>query len=993
MSNLPNNIDQFQRVAKGDYQENIHSTLHNQLAETLEAVQKYSGAIHVSELPASSEVGMVYTLINASGENQPGIYLCVNDDPTYLPLASRGEGYVRQYDIEEQTTVVLEHGLSTYGLFVKAYDVDMNEVEYDELTLTDEDTVTIKFSVAFTGKLILLAGGKDGLSPEHQWDGPRLRFKNPNGSWGEWIDLSGVAPGGPMGPMPAHEWNGSQIRFQEPGGEWGAWVNLVGPTGATGPMPTHEWNGKQIRFQLPGGTWGPWVDVEGEEGQGLVWKNTYSALVTYDPYDLVHYNGSAYIKILESGPGFAPTNTTYWSLYAAKGQDGNAGVNTLTLEAGEDILCEGLNEVPFSAGVIEVKVGTPVTVGKSFAKSYLGFEFNIAKVGTPIGASTFRFYKLVDGIREEDPIISWVFNASEITNTFTYKRFYFDALEVLDGDYEFEFETEAGDASNYIAISADLYNEVLPRPFPVYIGFDGKAYVSQETALRDKVDGFVGEPKLDGDLVTVTIFGIQHDMSDLIPGKEYYLSDLFGQITDEVRQIKVGKAITDTQLLIQEEKLKVQRSTGIDKNENGLFLDVIDPDNPVAQSPAKLIGGNDVVSQNFIDLGLGDNDGAFKATIDGVEYDDIGIEMYDIISDIDNAGTDETEELAIGSTASNEMFYYPFVFWQTFTMPANVFIKKIKLYQHDSSGSNIKICLANSNDTLESTTALATGSYSGAEGEKEITLSSPVYTGKTQRKFAVVVYGGDGSWRYLKTSGSRSYMDGRLWNYDQFKDKDLYLKVITVDVDGNEVLTDLASELQTAIRARTSKLETVVWDTDHFEITSTILGKNNGSQVLKLQPPTTGTDISGAGYLDLGANATEVAANGDDYKLVRLDEDGQVPLSKLTKLSNQIGGNQVITGRALNTVYQNTSTKTKIVLVSTLNSGYNSTSTSDSIAYIGATSTPNILVGYYSTIASGNNRGQLCMLVPPGYYYTITATKGGSATLPSLVSWFECDLI
>ncbi|HNV63275.1 MAG TPA: hypothetical protein PKN54_10070, partial [Candidatus Cloacimonas acidaminovorans] len=45
---------------------------------------------------------------------------------------------------------------------------------------------------------------------------------------------------------------------------------------------------------------------------------------------------------------------------------------------------------------------------------------------------------------------------------------------------------------------------------------------------------------------------------------------------------------------------------------------VIDPDNPVAQSPAQLIGGTDVVSQNFIDLGVGDNDGAFKMNIDGV---------------------------------------------------------------------------------------------------------------------------------------------------------------------------------------------------------------------------------------------------------------------------------------------------------------------------------------------------------------------------------------
>ncbi|MFA7206379.1 MAG: hypothetical protein WC102_08630, partial [Saccharofermentanales bacterium] len=218
---------------------------------------------------------------------------------------------------------------------------------------------------------------------------------------------------------------------------------------------------------------------------------------------------------------------------------------------------------------------------------------------------------------------------------------------------------------------------------------------------------------------------------------------------------------------------------------------------------------------------------------------------------------------------------------------------------------------------------------------------------------------------------------------------------VSVNLSSVDKLSDIASLIQSAIRTATSKTETVTYDTDHFVITSSLVGRfdNTGSQVLKLTAPTTGTDISGAGYLDLGANATETPGAGDDYKIVRLDEDGQVPLSKLTKLSNQIGGNQVITGRALNTVYQNTSSKTKIVLVSTLNSGYNSTSTSDSIAYIGATSTPNILVGYYSTTAGGNNRGQLCMLVPPGYYYTITATKGSSATLPSLVSWFECDLI
>ena len=152
----------------------------------------------------------------------------------------------------------------------------------------------------------------------------------------------------------------------------------------------------------------------------------------------------------------------------------------------------------------------------------------------------------------------------------------------------------------------------------------------------------------------------------------------------------------------------------------------------------------------------------------------------------------------------------------------------------------------------------------------------------------------------------------------------------------------VGSVIQTAIRARTGKLETVVWDTDHFEIASSISGKTTSS-ILKLTAPTTGTDISGAGYLDLGENATEVAGTGDDYKLVRLDEDRQIPLEVLGKLSSQIGENQVTTGRELNTVYQNTTNRNKIVLVSTRNSGGSGAPGNQaqiSSAYIGTTNPP-----------------------------------------------------
>jgi len=36
---------------------------------------------------------------------------------------------------------------------------------------------------------------KDGKTPKHEWDGKKLRFENPDGTWGEWVDLSPVQTG------------------------------------------------------------------------------------------------------------------------------------------------------------------------------------------------------------------------------------------------------------------------------------------------------------------------------------------------------------------------------------------------------------------------------------------------------------------------------------------------------------------------------------------------------------------------------------------------------------------------------------------------------------------------------------------------------------------------------------------------------------------------------------------------------------------------------
>lgn len=129
--------------------------------------------------------------------------------------------------------------------------------------------------------------GKDGIPGTHGKDGDR----------------------GPIGPMPEHEWIGTNLRFQEPSGEWGEFVDLEGPKGLqgepgkdgrdgadgangkdgsrgpkgdkgddgedgtngargpVGPMPEHQWDGTRLRFEESDGEWGKYVDLRGPQGE------------------------------------------------------------------------------------------------------------------------------------------------------------------------------------------------------------------------------------------------------------------------------------------------------------------------------------------------------------------------------------------------------------------------------------------------------------------------------------------------------------------------------------------------------------------------------------------------------------------------------------------------------------------------------------------------------------------------------------------------------
>lgn len=151
-----------------------------------------------------------------------------------------------------------------------------------------------------------IKGGK-GDVPEHQWDGTRIRFRNPDNTWGQWQDLRGRKGEGKPGKTPvkgkdyddgepgytpvkgkdfrdgkdasspAHEWEGMRLRFRNPDGTWGAWVDLEGKPGENikgdkGGVPEHEWRGTLLRIKNPDGSWSKWVDLKGKPGRSIKGK-------------------------------------------------------------------------------------------------------------------------------------------------------------------------------------------------------------------------------------------------------------------------------------------------------------------------------------------------------------------------------------------------------------------------------------------------------------------------------------------------------------------------------------------------------------------------------------------------------------------------------------------------------------------------------------------------------------------------------------------------
>jgi hypothetical protein len=316
----------------------------------------------------------------------------------------------------------------------------------------------------------------------------------------------------------------------------------------------------------------------------------------------------------------------------------------------------------------------------------------------------------------------------------------------------------------------------------------------------------------------------------------------------------------------------------------------IDPANLVPQAAGYLTGGSGVSALSvFQALGAGSNNAKFKINIDGTVYDNVGIDLgVGAESEVVTQTSNNMDTGAIGAGRMNG---------QSFTTGANGYLTKLSIYARRNGTPA---------DSLYLNVYAVSGDIPTGSALKTITI--PYTTFGTSLAWVDILIGVEllPNTKYcftVSSPGSSEYSNYYMWRYVQSNvyaggtaivnyagswvvsgsdggffggQSDFAFKVFTASNKAGSY-ANIAASLQAAIRALTSSLETVVYSTDKFIISSVL--QSWQSKVLKLMTPSTGTDISGAGatpYLDCAANATETLGTGEDSNLIRLGVDGKI---------------------------------------------------------------------------------------------------------------------
>lgn len=103
----------------------------------------------VSCLSAAAQSGMV------------GTFTCTANCPQTGPAGPPGSAFFTM-SWTGQTTVVLDHELNSTAVVVKIYDASGNEVQAQNVAITDANDVTLSFGSPFTGSAVVVGGAAGG---------------------------------------------------------------------------------------------------------------------------------------------------------------------------------------------------------------------------------------------------------------------------------------------------------------------------------------------------------------------------------------------------------------------------------------------------------------------------------------------------------------------------------------------------------------------------------------------------------------------------------------------------------------------------------------------------------------------------------------------------------------------------------------------------------------------------------------------------------------
>ena len=194
-----------------------------------------------------------------------------------------------------QASVPVANGYKAFGGTTAQWAASDDRLKYREMGVeyTPDGLVLIKFGIKTEGDVgtpwseLPYSSGPAGPSPAVEWDGPRLRVKNADGTWTDWVNL--------QGPSVDYMWTGTSLKLKNPDGTWGDPVDLrgePGPKGTSVPSTPSSLGGVMPRAGLS-------VDPDGYLDQDLTWSNRQC----YRTPILVLHNGAAYKWLAVNGLG------------------------------------------------------------------------------------------------------------------------------------------------------------------------------------------------------------------------------------------------------------------------------------------------------------------------------------------------------------------------------------------------------------------------------------------------------------------------------------------------------------------------------------------------------------------------------------------------------------------------------------------------------------------------------------------------------------------